>query len=74
MKYINIPIFIISFAIGIFFVYIVEPDNRVVYVYPTPEMVDVLQYKDRAGTCFQFKPSLVECPKDESMISVVPPQ
>lgn len=74
MKYINVPVFILSFAIGIFFVYLVDPENRIVYVYPTPENVDLLQYKDKAGTCFQFKPTEVECPTDESMISVVPPQ
>lgn len=74
MKFINVPVFILSFAIGIFFVYLVDPENRIVYVYPTPENVDLLQYKDHAGTCYQFKPTSVECPTDESMISVVPPQ
>lgn len=73
LKYVNIPAFIISFAIGILFVYLYQPDKRVVYVYPTPESVDLLQYKDATGNCFQFKQTEVKCPKDGS-IAKLPPQ
>lgn len=73
LKYVNIPVFIISFAIGVFFVYLYQPDKRVVYVYPTPESVDLLQYKDATGNCFQFKQTEVKCPKD-GLIAKLPPQ
>jgi hypothetical protein len=72
-KYINIPVFIISFAIGILFVYLYQPDKRVVYVYPTPESVDLLQYRDATGNCFHFKQTEVKCPAD-SKIAKLPAQ
>ena len=73
-KYINIPVFIISLAFGIFAVYITMPDTRKIFVYPTPENVQVLQYKDKTNTCFSIKQELVDCPKNESEISKIPPQ
>ena len=66
-KYINIPVFIISFAIGMLFVYLYQPDKRVVYVYPTPESVDLLQYKDSTGSCFHFKQTEVKCPANDKI-------
>ena len=47
MKYINVPIFIISLAIGLFIVYITMPDMRKIYVYPTPENVDKILFKEQ---------------------------
>ena len=73
LKYVSIPVFIVSFAIGVFFVYLYQPDKRVVYVYPTPESVDLLQYRDVTGNCFHFKQTQVKCPVDGS-IAKIPPQ
>ena len=61
LKYINIPIFIISLAIGLFFVYVYQADKRVIYVYPKPDNVDLIQYKDQAGTCFNVKQESAKC-------------
>jgi hypothetical protein len=71
---ISLPIFLISFAIGILFVYILGPDMKVVHVYPTQENVDRILFKDHADNCFQFKQTVVECPEDESKISSIPIQ
>jgi hypothetical protein len=73
-KYINIPVFLISLAFGLFAVYITMPDTRKIYVYPTPENVALLQYKDKTDTCFSFKQTEVTCPKNENDISKVPAQ
>lgn len=72
-KYINIPVFILSLAIGIFFVYVYQFDKRVIYVYPKPDNVDYIQYKDSAGTCFNIKQDNMKCPV-ESEISKIPAQ
>ena len=72
-KYINLPVFIVSFAIGMLFVYLYQDDKRVVYVYPTHESVDLLQYRDSTGTCFHFKETEVKCPSSDK-ISKLPPQ
>ena len=73
-KYINFPVFIISFAFGMFAIYITMPDTRKIMVYPSPDNVDIIQYKDKAGNCFQFKENKVQCPTKESDISKTPLQ
>ena len=40
--YISLPIFIISLAVGLFFVYIMGPEMKTVYIYPK---LPVFQYK-----------------------------
>jgi len=73
-KYINFTVFIASLAFGLFAVYMTVPDNRTIYVYPTPENVDILQYKDKTNSCFSFEQKEIDCPKDNSMISKIPMQ
>ena len=73
LKYINIPVFIISLAIGLFFVYVYQAEKRVIYVYPKPDNVDYIQYKDATGTCFNIKQSQIKCPADKD-ISKIPAQ
>ena len=55
-------------------VYITMPDNRKIYVYPTPENINVLQYKDKTDTCFAFQQKEVACPKNEKDIFIISPQ
>ena len=73
-KYVKLNVFIISLAFGLFAVYITMPDTRKIYVYPTPENIDVLQYKDKTDTCFQFKQNEVDCPKNDNEITKLPVQ
>jgi len=73
-RYINFPVFFVSLAIGMFFVYIFEGDTRTIYVYPTPDNIDTIQYKDATGTCFKVKEDKITCPKDELKISKLPAQ
>jgi hypothetical protein len=74
LNYISIPIFFISFAIGLFFVYVLGPEIKTIYIYPTPENVDKILFKDKARNCFYFEEQIVDCPKDESEISKIPIQ
>ena len=68
MKFISIPIFIISLAAGLFVVYITMPPTQVIYVYPNPDNEKKLSYRDKAGNCFGFKSQEVKCPSDTSKI------
>lgn len=74
MKYINVPIFIAALIFGLFAVYMTTPTDRKIYVYPTPENVDIIQYKDATGTCFNFKQKDVKCPVGDIGVSTVPVQ
>ena len=73
-KYINIPIFIISFAFGVFAVYTTLPDMKKIIVYPSPENVSHIQYKDKANQCFRFNETKVNCQKKNTNIFKIPPQ
>jgi len=74
LKFINVPVFLISLAIGLFVVYIFVPNTRKIYVYPTPENIDSIQYKDATGACFTPVQTKTSCPKDANLISKIPAQ
>jgi hypothetical protein len=74
LHYISLPIFFISFAIGLFFIYILGPEMKTIYIYPTPENINKVLFKDKADNCFYFEETEVDCPNDESLISKIPIQ
>jgi len=74
MKFINIPVFIISLAVGIFLVYIGSPRPDIIYVYPNPDNLHKMQYKDKSGACFGFDAEQVTCPTRDDLIRKYPIQ
>ncbi len=74
LRFINIPVFLVSLAFGLFAVYITMPDTRTILVYPTPENIDLIQYRDKTGTCFHYTQRAVECPQNASELSKIPTQ
>ena len=42
-------IFLASLAIGLFFVYIFDAEDKRIMVYPTKENIELIQYRDKAG-------------------------
>ena len=73
-RFIDIKVFLLSLAFGLFAVYISMPDLRLIYVYPTPENIEALQYRDRTNTCYSIKQREVECPNDPTDIAEIPIQ
>jgi hypothetical protein len=61
MKLIHIFLFLISFFVGCFFVYISPLEHKTVLVYPTPKNIKKIQYKDSANQCFNFTAKIVNC-------------
>jgi hypothetical protein len=74
MKYIDLKVFLVSFLFGLFIVYVLMPNTSTVYVYPTPDNIDVIQYQDRADNCFSVKQQEVECPTESGRMFGIPMQ
>ena len=68
MKFISVPIFILSLAIGLFVVYITAPKAQVIYVYPNPDNEDKVTFQDKADNCFHFNSKEIDCPNDITKI------
>lgn len=73
-KYINFPVFLVSLAIGILFVYLFQSELNVIYVYPTPDNQNKILYKDKTDNCFKFNAEEVDCPDDKTKIKNIPIQ
>jgi hypothetical protein len=72
--YVSIPLFIVSFALGLAFTYIIGPDVKTIHIYPTPSNYMKYQYKDNAEQCFEFKPIETDCPFNIFSIKSIPIQ
>jgi hypothetical protein len=73
-RFINMYIFLASLAIGLFFVYIFDAEDKRIMVYPTKENIELIQYRDKAGNCFAAKQEKVVCPANKGDISQIPMQ
>ena len=73
-NYISFRYFFISFAIGLFFVYIYGPETKTINIYPSPENVNKILFKDKADNCFYYDQEETDCPSDPSEISEIPIQ
>ena len=61
--------FIISFAIGMFFVYVLQPVPKVIIKHPNPENAGKIIYKDNGDSCYKYIAEQVECPSNKNEIS-----
>ena len=73
-NYISTPVFITSFAVGLFFIYVLGPETKKIFIYPSPETTNKILIKDKADQCFHYKENVVECPLDESFLFTTPIQ
>lgn len=74
-KYIHIPTFALSFLLGLIAVYIFNQGQiRKIYVFPTPENIEKMQYRDSTENCFEFRQKEVNCPADKDQIDRIPVQ
>jgi hypothetical protein len=71
-QYINFTYFIISFTLGLFVVYVLGEDIKVIKIYPNPTNVESILYKDKADECFKMKALEVDCPSIPSQLFVTP--
>ena len=73
-KFINLPVFAVSFIIGVIFVLISAPASTTIYVYPTPENIKDCGYRDKANNCFEYNMKQITCPDDEEKVKNIPVQ
>ena len=73
-KYINFRVFLISLVIGTLFVYLSAPLPNIVYVYPTPDNVNKVEYVDKADNCFKFNAIETECALNKGLVKDIPIQ
>ncbi len=62
LKYFDFRYFFISFAIGIFYIYISNDYKKVVIMYPNPTNIEKYTYVDKANNCFQYTLDETMCP------------
>ena len=74
LKYISFKVFLVSLSIGLLFAYLSTPPPTIIYVYPTPDNVNQMEYVDKADNCFKFEATEVKCPSDRSLIKKIPIQ
>jgi hypothetical protein len=67
-KYIDIRVFLLSFIIGLLYIYIAEEHKKVIIIYPTPDNIKENQYKDKTNNCFTYNLNEVKCPLDEGLL------
>jgi len=73
-KLFNFPAFIIALSLGLLFVYLSDAEKDIIYVYPTPNNLNKVEYKDSAGNCFSFDANKLKCPEDTNKIKTIPIQ
>jgi len=71
-RFISLPIFLASLAIGLLYVYLSPAGRTEVVVYPTPDNRDEFVFEDSVSNCFDFEQYEVACPSDRSKIKSIP--
>lgn len=70
-EYIDPFVFFISLGVGIFLTYLVSPNPKIIYKYPTPSNAGKITYVDDAGVCYKYKSTKVNCPSDKSQVKSI---
>ena len=73
-KYVSIPIFLSSFVIGLIFIYILGPETKTIYKYPSPSNYKDILYKDKVDQCYKFTLIEGQCPINPLAVKTVPIQ
>ena len=67
-EYLNLPSLIISFALGMLYVYAVQPGYEVVYKFPNKYNVKNTVYHDTNHQCFKYDMVEVDCDSTEKTV------
>jgi hypothetical protein len=67
----NFLVFIIAFAIGILFVYLSTPKQKIIIKYPNPYNTDKIVYRDYNDMCYKYKAEEIKCNSNAIEQSIV---
>lgn len=71
LQYFDFKYFLISFAIGLLYIYITDEYKKVIILYPHPHNLNKYTYKDKADNCFKYNLKKTKCPsKQENYVNV----
>ena len=70
LNLIDFRAFLISLAIGLFFVYIHQSQKQKIMIIPSPNNVDKIQYKDSTENCFLYETHEVPCAGKEKSYEI----
>jgi hypothetical protein len=70
MSFINLPVFLASMIFGLLYMYMSDPVQKSVVVYPTRDNEKLFQFKDKTNNCFQLKQNIVKCSNDVEVIPI----
>jgi len=73
-KYISWRVFFISFLLGLLFMYVMGPNTKTVFIYPSPENVNDILFRDNSNKCFKFHMIDTVCPAEQQKIKDIPIQ
>jgi hypothetical protein len=69
-NYLNFKWFLISMAIGLFYIYIAEEYKTTILIYPTPDKLQKYQYRDKTDNCFSYDLEEVDCTANVNNIPI----
>lgn len=52
-KIINVTAFVVTFALGVFLVYTLEPTKQQVWIYASPKKKDEVQFRNKQNKCYE---------------------
>ena len=65
-----VMLFVVSAVVGVILMWIIPMEYKTVIVYPTPDNLDKIQYKDTGDNCFEFSSTTVQCTPNAKKIEV----
>jgi hypothetical protein len=67
-RFVNQPVFVITFIISIIVVYFINPEPTIIYRFPNPNNAGKLAYQDKNKNCYKYEANEVKCPSDPNLI------
>ena len=71
-KHFRILPFILGLLLGFIGIYVMKPDEKVVFRYPTPDNVKNTTYRDKNGVCYSYQVEKVDCDKSAGTLADYP--